>query len=87
MSAPYVVACLMACLILMGLIFYAVWKMGKPNNLKVTAEIAKVFSLSFEATRDSTTRMMDDRDSHHDPQLSFADVEHVVGYPAGPLVG
>jgi hypothetical protein len=87
MSAPYVAACLMACLMLMGLVFYAVWKMGKLNNLKITAQIAKVFSLSFEATSDITTRMIDDGDSHHDPQLSFADVEHVAGYPAGPRAG
>ena len=77
----------MACLMLMGLVFYAVWKMGKLNNLKVTAQIAKVFSLSFEATSDSTARMTDDGDSHHDPQLSFADVEHVEGYPANPRAG
>ena len=84
MSAPYVAACLMACLMLMGLVFYAGWKMGKLNNLKITAQIAKVFSLSFEATSDNTTRMIDDGDSYDDPQLSFADVEHVAGYPAGP---
>ena len=87
MSAPYVAACLMACLMLMGLVFYAVWKMGKLNNLKITAQIAKVFSLSFEATSDNTTRMIDDGDSYDDPQLSFANAEHVVGYPAGPRAG
>jgi hypothetical protein len=87
MSAPYVTACLMACLMLTGLVFNAVWKMGKLNNLKITAQIAKIFSLSFEATSDSPTRMVDNGDSHHDPQLSFTDVEHVAGYPAGPLAG
>lgn len=24
---------------------------------------------------------------HHDPQLSFADAEHVAGYPAAPRAG
>jgi hypothetical protein len=82
MAAPYVVACLTAWLILATLAFLVVWKMGKPNTLKVTAQIAKIFSLSFEATSESQTRMIDDGDIHHDLRLPFADVEHMGGYLA-----
>jgi hypothetical protein len=32
--------------------------MGKPSNLKVTAQIAKVFSLSIKASSDNKTRMI-----------------------------
>lgn len=70
MLAPYVAAaCLVACLI-SALIFYIVGKMGKPNKLTVTAQIAKVFfSLSIDATSDSKKQMIDgDGDSHHDPR-------------------
>jgi hypothetical protein len=66
MSAPYVVACLMACLV--ALVF-ALWKMGKLSSLKVTAQIAKVLSLSIEATSDSQRRMIDDGHSHRDLRL------------------
>lgn len=79
MSAPYIVACLIACLIVL---LFAVWKMGKLNNLKITAQIAKVFSVSIEATSESKTRMIDDGDSHPDPRLSLADLKHAASYPA-----
>jgi hypothetical protein len=79
MSAPYIAACLMACL---AVSVFAVWKMGKLNNLKVTAQIAKIFSLSIEATSDSGTRMIDDGDSHHDPRSPKRMLEHEVGSPA-----
>jgi hypothetical protein len=36
----------------MVLAFYVFGKMGKLSNLKITAQIAKIFSLSIEATGD-----------------------------------
>jgi hypothetical protein len=62
MSAPYVAACLMACLI--ALVFCIVWKMGKLGKLRVTVQIPKFFSLSIDATSDSRDRMIDDGDGH-----------------------
>lgn len=67
MSAPYVAACLTAAL-MVG-VFCILWKMGKLHNLKVTAQIAKIFSLSIEATSDSTAPLAVDGSSPHDPRL------------------
>jgi len=67
MSAPYVAACLIAGLIVVG-VFCILWKMGKLHNLKVTAQIAKIFSLSIEATSDSTAPLAVDGSSPHDPR-------------------
>jgi len=66
MSAPYVVACLLACLLVLA---FAVWRMGKLNKLRVSAQITKFLSLSIEASSDNQVPPPDGGAGHHDRRL------------------